>query len=219
MKVWTRAEMEAFVKREKWYQSIEVAPGLWTKGGYDCKAATRVYGWPERMDGVRFLDTGCNAGFYVCYAKQLGADESVGIDREAGQLKKARAVAEMLQVDVTFHQIDFYELPQTVTGPFRWVQCLNLFHHLRKPWEAMRILSTLCGDDGTLIWEGMVFDDKRREKGYKPIERLPEEMAHHEYVPTSLGVRKMFTEVGFKRIDYMGSNRWNRLIFRLHKSA
>lgn len=214
-----RSEIEAFVKSTSWYQTFEIASGISTPGGYNCLAATVKYGWPARMDGWIFLDIGSNGGFYVVEAHRRGAARAVGIDREADQIDKARRVAHYMAASVEFVRLDMYDLKRLQTG-FDWIQMLNVFHHFRRPWDALRIVWDVLRPGGWFLWEGITGDaSPRAQKKFACVERLPEVMPPHAYAPSTRGWVAMLREIGFTAIECRGLNRWDRLIYKCRRPA
>jgi tRNA (mo5U34)-methyltransferase len=95
---------------------------------------------PERMDGWRVLDIGCNAGFYTIEAARRGAVVTA-IDIEEHFLRQARwAAAEFgLQDRVEFRRMQVYELARTRES-WELVFFMGVFYHLRYPMLGLDIV-------------------------------------------------------------------------------
>jgi tRNA (mo5U34)-methyltransferase len=74
-----RSAVEARVGEISWYHTLELAPGLETKGWFDLRADVPRYGLPERMDGLRALEVGTWDGFWAFEMERRGA-EVVALD-------------------------------------------------------------------------------------------------------------------------------------------
>src|SRR5439155_8359092 len=61
-------------RRQKWYHTLELAPGFVTEGWFDLRDQVPHYGLPERMDGMRALDVGTWDGFWAFEMERRGAD-------------------------------------------------------------------------------------------------------------------------------------------------
>lgn len=53
------------VSELEWYHTLELEPGLVTKGVFDLRLHVSRYGLPERMDGMRVLEVGTFDGFWA----------------------------------------------------------------------------------------------------------------------------------------------------------
>ena len=67
---------------------------------------------PE-LQGKRFLDVGCNEGFFCGFAAFAGAAHSVGIDRSRGFIDRARQRFPSCE----FHARGWDDLPEGDFGP------------------------------------------------------------------------------------------------------
>ena len=67
------ADARQRVEAMSWYHTIDVAPGLTTKGWFDLRPYVSHYGLPERMDGMRALDIGTWYGFWAFEMERRGA--------------------------------------------------------------------------------------------------------------------------------------------------
>src|SRR5438067_6151311 len=62
-----------------WYHSIDVAPGVTTKGMFDNRHALSIIPFPD-LRGKRCLDVGTHDGFVALHMERQGASEVVAID-------------------------------------------------------------------------------------------------------------------------------------------
>jgi SAM-dependent methyltransferase len=83
----------------------------------------------KNIEGKRFLDIGCNAGYFVILAKQLGAKEAIGIDKEPKYLDIAREVAQVVKVKVKFEEEMFSEYLLRL-GVFDVINLCSLYHYI-----------------------------------------------------------------------------------------
>jgi tRNA (mo5U34)-methyltransferase len=95
---------------------------------------------PERMDGWRVLDIGCNAGFYTIEAARRGAVVTA-MDIDGHFLRQARwAVSEFGLGDrVEFRQMQVYDLARTRES-WDLVLFMGVFYHLRYPMLGLDIV-------------------------------------------------------------------------------
>ena len=88
---------------------------------------------PERLQGWRVLDIGCNAGFYCFELARRGA-KVLGIDHDPRYLAQARWASRQFQLEdrVEFREMHLYDLI-TFNGVFDLVLFMGVFYHLRYP--------------------------------------------------------------------------------------
>jgi tRNA (mo5U34)-methyltransferase len=120
---------------------------------------------PADLSGKTVLDVGCNAGFYCLEMKRRGAARVVGVDSDARYLAQARFAADVVDVDIEFHQLSVYELP-TLAERFDIVLFMGVLYHLRHPLLALDILYD-CMVDDLLVFQSML----RGNATVKPFER------------------------------------------------
>lgn len=65
-----------------WYHTIEVVPGVWTRGAYDHAPVLPHYGFPESLRGLTALDVGASEGFFAYHLESLGAERVVAVDTD-----------------------------------------------------------------------------------------------------------------------------------------
>ena len=81
----------------KWYQAIEVLPGLWTRPPAPDKTGPILRMLPPLV-GCSVLDVGCNAGLYTLSAAACGARRAIGIDRRPAEIAQADWLARVWSV-------------------------------------------------------------------------------------------------------------------------
>src|SRR5260370_22818183 len=63
-----------------WYHTMEVAPGVVTRGSWDLRTAPDKVGIPASLRGMTALDIGTSNGFWAFEMERRGADRVVAID-------------------------------------------------------------------------------------------------------------------------------------------
>ena len=151
-----------------WYHTIELEPGLVTRGWFDLRPIVDRMPWPE-IAGRRCLDIGTYDGFLAFEMERRGAAEVVAVDiadhdewdwparlrarggvelaRIAGPDKAAGFVlaAEILRSKVKRHEVSIYDLDVTELGTFDVVVCGSLLLHLRDPGRALDAVRLVTG--------------------------------------------------------------------------
>lgn len=143
-----------------WYHSIDVAPGVATKGWFDLRHALPKIPWPD-LRGKRCLDIGTWDGFYAFEMERRGAAEVVAVDlpdlAEMDYPPEIRArsdfdfshtgkqprsagfhlLHDILGSSVRWHGSSIYSLDPSELGVFDVVMCGSLLVHLRDPVRAL----------------------------------------------------------------------------------
>jgi len=96
---------------------------------------------PEKLDGWKVLDIGCNAGFYSIELAKRGASVTA-IDLDEHYLKQAKWVTKQfgLEDKIEFRQMQVYDFAHT-EEKFDLIWFMGVFYHLRYPLLALDILS------------------------------------------------------------------------------
>ena len=134
-------DMKGRIKKAgtKWYQTIEM-DGVMTRkpGGSDVEVwnAVRETIFPPRLDGMKVLDLGCNAGHFSCLAAVLGA-KVVGIDLPMDKLKRqTKLVKEHFEekhgskLDIKYIWSDIINVDFDALGYFDYVLAFAILYHI-----------------------------------------------------------------------------------------
>nr|AHN97892.1 methyltransferase type 11 [uncultured bacterium lac146] len=98
------------------------------------------------LKGRRFLDVGCNEGFFCGYALWDGASRSVGIDRNAAFIERAKQRFPGCE----FLMQGWNELP---AGPFDVILLASALHYAKDQPALVNSLMGCLAPDGVLVLE------------------------------------------------------------------
>lgn len=151
-----------------WYHTIDVAPGVTTKGWFDLRPIVDQMPWPD-VRGKRCLDIGTFDGYLAFEMERRGASEVVAVDVEdhrlwdwppdhrAGDLRHDpafsgppkgdgfRLAAKLMGSRVSWRPINIYDLDPDEVGLFDVVVCGSLMLHLRDPVRALEAVRSVTG--------------------------------------------------------------------------
>jgi tRNA (mo5U34)-methyltransferase len=144
----SRARQREIEALGPWFHNLHLPDGAQTAPDHFLGGDFPAFKWreiagaiPQRLDGWRVLDVGCNSGFYSFELARRGASV-VGIDVEPLYLAQARwAAAEFrLQQQVEFREMEVYDIARS-DETFDLVWFMGVFYHLRYPLLALDILA------------------------------------------------------------------------------
>ena len=119
-------------------------------GGSYAENKLRRLALPD-LQGKRFLDLGCNSGFFCEQARLLGAAHVVGVDIDKGVIANARKT----YPDVEFHDEGWSRLP---SGEFDVVIILSAIHYASDPVGVVQAIWDQLATGGLLVIEGGILD-------------------------------------------------------------
>ena len=207
----------------EWFHNMELG-GIWTAPGHflgdypGVKWRRFAHAIPD-LSGRTVLDVGCNAGFYSIEMKRRGASRVVGVDSDERYLAQARFAAEVAAVDIEFHQMSVYEVPQ-LGERFDVVLFMGVLYHLRYPLLALDLLyeyavkdllvfqSMLRGSHGVRAFATDYTFDERAHFNHPAYPRL--HFVEHEYcgdqtnwwIPNRACAEAMLRSAGFEVIAH-----------------
>lgn len=123
------------------YQSFDDKPG-----SSKSDAKLQAIRLPDRLEGKRVLDVGCNEGFFSFEAKRRGAAQVIGLDANPAAIDRARRRG----TEVAFLLQSWDTLP---AGRFDIILFLSALHYESRPRELLQRLCAHLTEDGFLILE------------------------------------------------------------------
>lgn len=72
--------LKEFIENTRWYHTIRLPNGWFTKGTYDHRPYLSQYGFPESLQGKQVLDVGASDGFFSFEFERRGAKNVLAID-------------------------------------------------------------------------------------------------------------------------------------------
>lgn len=108
------------------------------------------------LDGLRFLDVGCNEGFFCGFAKFQSAKRVVGIDQSRGFIDRARSRFP----DCEFYQQTWDDLPE---GEFDVILLASALHYADDQAALVNRLVERLSANGVLVLELGIVSKKENE--------------------------------------------------------
>ena len=204
------------VAQQRWYHTMELAPGLVTHGWFDLRADVHRYGLPERMDGLRALDIGTWDGFWAFEIERRGAqvvaldlDDERDLDwpprrRPATYDPEPRGGGFALAHEALGSEVErvvgsIYHVTPEDLGTFDCVLCGSVLIHLRDQLLALERIANLCR--GTFV---------SAEEYHRGLSLLPLPLSRYQadrdravvfWMPSARTWRRMLWTAGFDRVE------------------
>jgi SAM-dependent methyltransferase len=144
-KQWTTASIKAWVESQTgpdyWYQTIPIKDGIVTPGTIKSTERLRLLALPDDLSGKSVLDVGCNSGMLCFECKKRKATHVVGIDMQRNRLEQARTLAEIMELDVEFKEVDLFHIAEL--GQFDLVFCIAVVTEVTDLIAALEVLKTV----------------------------------------------------------------------------
>lgn len=208
-----------------WYHTIELAPGVVTKGHYDLRPVLDRYHFPADLGGKRVLDVGCANGFFSFELERRGGQvvaldlrHDVSSDWVPTTRRTTRpplgqqfALArDALGSRVEYRQQSIYDLSIADTGVFDLVFCGSLLLHLMHPLAALLALRQVTRE--LLVIETARAQDLEDQHPDDPVLRFGSR-AHEEGLPlgakhtywwlNSAALKEMLHHAGFRDVTVL----------------
>ncbi len=137
---WTKEKIKDWIFSQRWYQSIHVIDDIITPGNFDTSLRFKLMSLGD-LSGKSILDVGCNSGQICFQAKKLGASEVVGIDINQFRLSQAKTLADIMNLDVEFNEMDI--LDSIKLGQFDIVFCISVLTEITDLISSLSILKKI----------------------------------------------------------------------------
>jgi SAM-dependent methyltransferase len=110
--------------------------------------------------------------------------EVVYVDVSAASRTVAAARAEVRGLDsVRFEHLSLLDLPASGLGPFDYIDCCGVLHHLEDPGEGLRALAQVLADDGGM---GLMLYGELGRTGVYPMQEMMRTLAADAPAPERL---------------------------------
>jgi tRNA (mo5U34)-methyltransferase len=202
-----------------WYHTIDVEPGVTTKGMFDNRHALPVIPFPD-LRGKRCLDIGTCDGFYALHMERQGASEVIAIDLpdltaldyppeirhdptvdlSKSEMRKRHGGFSVLQ-DVLDSKINWrgcsvYDLDPDDIGTFDVVVVGSLLLHLRDPVRALDAVRSVVR--GSLVVAEHVHAPLTLRSRWRPLFELRGEGVDFQWwLGNEPGIRHLLKVGGF----------------------
>jgi tRNA (mo5U34)-methyltransferase len=208
------------VRAQRWYHTLELAPGVVTDGWFDLRDQVSHYRIPERLDGLRVLEVGTWDGFWAFELERRGAAEVVALDldderdldwpprrRPAAFSEEPRGAGFALAAELRDSKVQrvvgsIYDATPDDLGTFDLVFCSAVLLHLRDQFLALERMAALCS--GRLI----LAEEYDRWSSLLPFP-VSRYLADREnavvfWLPARRTWRRMAWSAGFERVEEVG---------------
>lgn len=211
-----REEVVAAVERLRpWFHQIDLGGGVCTKSEPAAEEpldhpretweqVRRLL--PERLDGKRVLDVGCNGGFYAVEAKRRGAAYVLAIDAQRHHVQQTRLVSDVLGLDVDVRRRSVYDLTPYEVGRFDVTLALGLIYHCKHLVLALENLWRVTSD--LLVLESDVYEpaDDAPPASHELIAVVAnppsaQEPIHNWFLPSAGAVEALLRIAGFEACE------------------
>lgn len=224
---YTKQQIKKILRERKFqYHRVDLPFGLHTKGAD--RSVTRDLIFPKSLEGKTILDAGCALGYFCFEAEARGAARVVGVE-----LKEERFRDAMLLKDIKGSRVDFLQrdiILDPLDERFDYVLLLNVIHHLKEPFRAVRQLASITGE--RLIIEFPTLADRRFRKTSNirfpflfnrlplvGVSSLTEVDQTFVFTPSAIKRTLLDHERLFKKVDILRSPMPGRAIAICHKEV
>jgi tRNA (mo5U34)-methyltransferase len=216
MAVEDRERLARDVARHGWYHTIELAPGVVTRGMFDHRPAVDRFLLPADLSGLRCLDVGTMDGFWAFEMERRGAAEVVAADvagvdeldwparwrpRVATTLDETKAARfrlahEALGSSVQRVERSVYALDADM-GTFDLVFCGDLLIHLKDPITAIQRMRLVCRG-ATIVYNPI----KRFRFGWgRALAEFDGIEEFQWWLLSEASIRQMMLAAGFDKVE------------------
>jgi SAM-dependent methyltransferase len=149
------ADARREVEQRDWWHTIDLAPGLTTRGWWDLRDVARRMPWPGSLAGLRCLDVGTMDGFWAFEVEARGAADVVAIDvageaaDEHPHAETFRLAARLRGSSAVYRVRNVYDLSLEDDGEFDLVFMGYVLQLLRDPLRGLEAVRRVCR--GSLI--------------------------------------------------------------------
>jgi tRNA (mo5U34)-methyltransferase len=204
------------IARQRWYHTLELAPGVVTEGMFDHRGTVDRYLLPADLKGMRCLDVGTMDGFWAFELERRGAAEVLATDVAAvddldwpprwrehidPSLDEAKAerfalAARALGSGVQRIERSIYDLGSDL-GQFDLIFCGDLLTHLKDPITALQRILGVCRGSAIVVNPVKRF----RLLSRRPLVQFDGIDEFRWWLLSEASLERMLRAVGFDRVE------------------
>lgn len=190
-------ELEREVARRHWFHTIEVGPGLKTKGHYEPIPGPLFdsFGIGRDLSGIRALDLGCADGAYAFELARRGAYVTA-VDIFSADAQNVEFLSRVLGLPVAYERKTIYQLDGE---PFDLVVALGVLYHLEHPLLGLQCLNRVARK--TLLLESHI-ETSWRARGGRFAQFFPDRELNNDpsnwWAPTQECLFALVGSAGFE---------------------
>jgi tRNA (mo5U34)-methyltransferase len=208
------------VAGREWYHTLELAPGVVTRGWFDLRSVADRLPWPD-LRGRRCLDVGTFDGFWAFEMERRGAAEVVAADIldprrwdwPAGATEAAIAAVgerkdqgqgfeiarDALGSSVERVELSVYDLDPADIGEFDVVYLGSLLLHLRDPVRALERVRGVCRE--RLLLLDAIDLPMSLLRPRTPLAHIEGTLRPWWWRPNQAGLKRMVESAGFTVVE------------------
>jgi len=205
------------VAEREWYHTLELAPGVVTRGWFDTRALPERIAFPDNLAGLRCLDVGTFDGYWAFEMERRGASEVVAIDildpaewdwpagsdpsmiaaigARKGRGEGFEIARNALGAKAQRIEQSVYDLDPDTNGRFDFVYLGSLLVHLRDPVGALKRVRSVCA--GRLVLVEAIDVPHSLLHPRRPSAALDAAGRPWWWKPNLAGLRRMVEAAGF----------------------
>jgi 2-polyprenyl-3-methyl-5-hydroxy-6-metoxy-1,4-benzoquinol methylase len=161
-----------------WYYSVELAPGVITKGQYAADLPMVPRQLMRRVDlgGADCLDLGSVEGLMPTLMRRGGAGRVLATDFTRYCADKMVAVKRAYDVDFDFTSVGLmYDLHRKIRGGFDFINCSGLLYHVWSPLDVLAGVRPLLKRNGLMVVSTNVVVEDEMGADFNAAGRLNQE--------------------------------------------
>ncbi len=203
-------QLKRRVAEIQWYHSIDLGHGIVTPGYDPSPSRLPKIRMPDDLTGMTVLDVGAWDGFFSFEAERRDAKRVVSVDSycwsgEGWGTKAGFELArEVLGSQVEDREIEVLDLSPETVGVFDLVLFLGVLYHMRHPLLALERAASVTGKQLILETHVDLLGLRRPAMAFYPGEELSRDPSNW-WGPNPEAVQAMLKDVGFRRIEIVGS--------------
>ena len=147
------------IKKYDFYHRIKLTDNIITPG-INRKQIQKNIDQIRKLDfkNKKVLDIGCRDGIYSFEAEKMGATEVIAIDNDISK-PAVEFLIPFFNSKVKMYEMNLFDLNEKSFGKFDVIIFPGTLYHLRYPFQALKIVSSILKEDGILLIETAILQE------------------------------------------------------------